>query len=61
MIAKISDSATDISNDAEILQLPGRQVLEIRVVRELSQRSDAWGLSRAHIEIRQQLAHDAPS
>lgn len=47
VIAKNCDSATEISNDAEILQLPGRQLLEIRAVRELSQRSDAWGLSRA--------------
>ncbi|MGD9644996.1 MAG: fatty acid desaturase [Pirellulales bacterium] len=45
-MALVSD-AGEINNDADIMRLPGRQVLDIRVVRELSHRSDGRGLSRA--------------
>lgn len=41
-----SESTHDIIDNAEILRLPGRQVLDIAIVRSLSQRSDLRGAVR---------------
>ena len=41
-----SDTSPDILENAEILRLPGRQALDISIVRALSHRSDLRGAKR---------------
>ena len=42
----MSYDSTAEMDDSEILRLPGRQTLEIGVLRALSRRSDVWGAAR---------------